>query len=233
MPPQPRVVAAPDGGIWRVTKAKYGLEAPPASRMKDFSDSRAGNRWDSVMGIFSCLYFATEQEGCFGETLARLRPDPELKKLVSEEWSRLNFMDPGSIPRDWRTQRLAIRAEVVGGRHPGGHFLDVYNAETAAWLRSEMLPVALLLGHEDIDVATLQGPDRRLTRLVADKVAELRDGDGNYAYDGIRYASRLNPEWECWSVFGDVDLEEVERHPVHVNNPALRSVAQMFDLIIH
>jgi hypothetical protein len=34
-------------------------------------------------------------------------------------------------------------------------------------------------------------------------IYELRDGNGVPSFAGIRYVSRLNPEWECWTNFAD------------------------------
>ncbi|MGI9015902.1 MAG: hypothetical protein ACR2HR_02160, partial [Euzebya sp.] len=155
---------------------------PPERRAVDVGDSRAGNRFDSYAGGFSVLYFSTVLGGCFGETLSRFRPDPGLS-FIDEEWEAQHFMRRGHVPRDWRTRRLAVRARVPDG----ARFLDVYCAETAAWLHSQLGPAIITFGHGELDVALLQGADRRVTRLVSDFVWQQRDDDGAYIFDGIRY----------------------------------------------
>jgi len=50
-------------------------------------------------------------------------------------------------------------------------------------------------------------------------------------YAGIRYESRLGP-WECWAVFDDVRVEQVEQRPIELDDPAMLSVANDFGLRI-
>jgi len=47
------------------------------------------------------------------------------------------------------------------------------------------------------------GPNRRLTQEVARCVYERQDSTEQTLYAGIRYVSRLNPEWELWAIFTD------------------------------
>lgn len=52
-------------------------------------------------------------------------------------------------------------------------------------------------------------------------------------YAGVRYLSRLNTAWECWAVFSDVSLTEVERRPVLLDMDELQQVAKLYDLRLH
>lgn len=47
---------------------------------------------------------------------------------------------------------------------------------------------------------------------------------------GIRYLSRLYTQWECWAVYEDIELEEIVREPISLNDPALQRVADLFEL---
>lgn len=75
---------------------------------------------------YNVLYFATDLQGCFGETLVRMRPDPRMVALVADDWHETGFMDPAAVPADWRTRRLAVRAKVLRPNL----FLDVEDSET-------------------------------------------------------------------------------------------------------
>ena len=49
-------------------------------------------------------------------------------------------------------------------------------------------------------------------------------------FAGIRYLSRLNTQWECWPVYEDIELEEIVREPISLNDPDLQRVADLFEL---
>jgi hypothetical protein len=52
-------------------------------------------------------------------------------------------------------------------------------------------------------------------------------------FAGIRYLSRLDTEWECWAVFDDAGLVEVEREPITRQHPELLSIARAYKLTVH
>lgn len=107
-------------------------------------------------------------------------------------------------------------------------FVDVDHPATQTYL-GRVLAVELRgLDVENLDVAAVRGRDRRLTRLIA-QWAYQPDGDLNQGYAGIRYRSRLG-DWECWAVFDDVRLEQVEQRPVTKTDTALIAVATTFGL---
>ncbi|MDA8039845.1 MAG: RES family NAD+ phosphorylase [Actinomycetota bacterium] len=161
-----------------------------------------GNRFDPLTVNAGVLYFGTDLETCFGETLARLRPSTTMLSQVADEWRHRGFMDIGTVAADWRQRRSAVHVRLPGW----ATFLDVESAVTHQYLRSELALGLAALGVEDLDVATVRGPDRRVTRLIADW-AYLADDDGEPLYAGIRYESRVRSGWECWAVFEDENLE--------------------------
>ncbi|MDQ6773457.1 MAG: RES family NAD+ phosphorylase [Candidatus Dormibacteraeota bacterium] len=67
---------------------------PPPRGAADLGDTKAGNRFDSLTGAFGVLYFGTNLEVCFGETLSRYRTDPKLA-FIEDEWRERNFMPRG------------------------------------------------------------------------------------------------------------------------------------------
>jgi hypothetical protein len=189
----------------------------------------AGNRFDSPTQDYRVCYFATSLDGCFGETLARFRPSPNLAAIAREE----GFMSSGEVPADWRHRRLAARVmPVASSKLPAIRFLDVEAARTRAVLRDQLGNLLAYFGYDDLDVPTVRGKDRRITRWIGRWAYEQRDDDDRPTFAGIRYLSRLNTDWECWVVFEDVPLDELERRPVQRDDDALTRVARLYGLTI-
>ena len=134
-------------------------------------------------------------------------------------------MPLGEVPADWRQRRLAAHVSLS----PECRFLDVEHLDTREHLRHELASVLTGLGHTDLDVATVRGGDRRLTRWISDWAFRYEDDDGRLA--GVRYISRLDSRWECWAVFDDVELgDEVVRRPILREDPALLRVANQYGI---
>lgn len=225
MQPEPKVVLAPDEGFWRVGR----ISDPLAIRLPDpatLASPTAGNRFDSPDASYGVLYFGTSREVCFREILARFRPEPSLAALVKDEWQQLGWMEVGSLSREWREARGIVR--VSPEPMP---FLDLEHPETLEHLRYELSLGLSALGVQDLDVSTVRGPDRRVTRLISDWAihADLEAGP----LGGIRYKSRLATDQDCWAVFGDVDLEQIEAAPLAKEDVDLRTVARQYSLTVH
>jgi hypothetical protein len=190
---------------------------------------KAGNRFDSPTENFSVCYFATDLEACFGETLSRFRPDPALAEAAQEE----GFMQVGEVPADWRNQRIAVQANFTASESLSNiRFLNVEALKTRRELERELAPLLAYYGYSELDVPTVRGGDRRITRWIGKWAFELRDEDGAPIFAGIRYLSRLNTDWECWAVFHDVDIVEISRQPIELGNPSLAAIAREFDLTV-
>lgn len=225
------VVPVPPGGVWRVghqpdplrsSRLDLTLSAGPAAR--------AGNRWDSPR--FGVRYFASEPEGCFGETLVRLRPVPSLADMVRDEWTG-DKMAPGQLPRDWRDKRAAVRASL----QPTSLFLDVETLRTRTYLQ-EVLALGLSsLGVRHLDVDHVRGADRRVTQLVSEWAwgldVEQPSGQDASAFAGIVSTSRVNSDWRCWAVYDRVDLGNTDAHPILATTPALAAVCDTFSIRVH
>ncbi len=188
-----------------------------------------GNRFDSPTGDYRVSYFATTLEACFGEILSRFRPDPGLSAIANEE----GFMALGEVPADWRHRRLAVRAIArPNDAIPTIRFLDVEAAETRSLLREELGELLAYYGYSDLDVPTVRGADRRITRWIGRWAYEQRDADDRLQLAGIRYLSRLSSEWECWALFDDVSLDEQERRPIARAESALARIAELYGLSV-
>jgi hypothetical protein len=222
-------VATPSrGGLWRVGRSPDPICFGDPLPAELLDDARLGNRFDSPTQSYRVSYFSSSIAGCYGETLARFRPDPELAALARED----GFMGVGEVPADWRVRRLAVRATVAGAGGEKARFLDVESASTRAVLRREIGDLLAYYGYEDLDVATVRGGDRRITRWIGKWAFDQRDPDGRPAYAGVRYLSRLNTDWECWAVFDHAEIDELERKPILRSDRDLAKVARLYDLTV-
>lgn len=230
-----RVVRSPRRGVWRVARAPDPLAFRPPLSRDELDSPDAGNRFDSPLGQYNVLYFGTSLDVCYGETLARFRPDLGLLADIEDEWEELGFMPGGEVPRDWRQRRIAVRVRFPENplEFPDGiRFVDVESHRTRQTLRSELADVLVYYGCTDLDVSTVRGGDRRVTRWISQWVYDQVDETGRPYFAGIRYLSRLETTWECWAVFDDVVMTELEQRSIHRTDPALRRVARMFELTV-
>jgi hypothetical protein len=225
--PRLSTVTPPPAGLWRVARGEpFALREPSSPLTGGAADPGIGNRFDSALANFRVWYFATELEGCYGETLATLRPDPAVVAAIDGEEDC--FMPLGQIAADWRQQRIAVRATFPEKRP----FLDVEASSTRAFLRDRLAWLLASLELDDIDVAAIRSKDRRLTRWIAQWVWHSRHEIGFPNFAGIRFRSRLDSDWECWAVFEDVLPEELERRSILRQDEALQRVAELYRLDI-
>lgn len=200
------VVAPPPAGVYRVGRRDdpYHWSINPVPDLTEAAIG--GNRFDSLYGTFGVCYFATDLEGCFRETLARYRPDPELADLVRDEWNERGFMTVGGIAKGWRDKRVIGHVAL----HLALPFLDFEHPETHRALEEALGSDGLAqLGYEQLDVGVMRGQDRRVTRTIADWAQAARNENGPM-FAGIRYVSRLG-DFECWAVFDNVLIAEMSR----------------------
>jgi hypothetical protein len=229
VPPSPKVVEAPAGGLWRVGRSPDPLRFSDPLNPSLLENPAAGNRFDSPTGDYRVCYFATTLDGCFGETLARFRPDPGLRVIADEQ----GFMALGEVPADWRHRRLAVCARPVpSDTIPAVRFLDVEAAATRAVLRDDLGELLAFHGYSDLDVPAVRSGDRRITRWIGRWAYEQRDANGQMKFAGIRYLSRLSTEWECWALFENVALAEQERRPIPRDDAALLRIADLYGLTV-
>jgi hypothetical protein len=234
----PDLLVAPQAGVWRVGREPDLLSASLSSNSSELGKPNTGNRFDSPTGAYGVRYFATELDGCYGETLARFRADKKLAKVIGDEWSELGFMNVGDIPADWRQRRGAVRVcfpdEGANATFSTGvRFLDIESVQTREALLPDFEPLLKFYGYPDLDVAVVRGHDRRITRYISQWTYEQRDEDDRPLYAGIRYLSRLNSDWECWAVFDYVGIEELTRRPILAHDEALKRIAKLYGLTVY
>jgi hypothetical protein len=224
----PTVVNAPRAGFWRVGRGLDPLTVRPIQGTRPRLAS-GGNRYDPQSYDYGVLYFSTTLQACFAETLARLRPNIKLLALVEDEWRQAGFMSGGAVPADWRQRRTAVHVRAP----KDALFVDMESVATHQFLRGELAAGLVALGVEDLDVATVRGPDRKVTQMISEWAYLAREGD-EPLYAGIRYLSRLGSHWECWAVFEDDerDFDVVERRPITKDMPELQEVAELFGLTV-
>lgn len=218
-----RFVAPPDEGFWRIGRAPDPLDVGPPLEQAELDDRTVGNRFDSPTGSYRVRYFGSSLEVCYGETLARFRPDPVVVDEVEDEDGE--YMAPGCVPADWRLRRLAVRARIDGAASPPEtRFLDVEALETREQLRVDLGAILAFYGYSDLDVAVVRGSDRRVTRFISQYAFSLL----NVA--GIRYLSRLNSRWECWAVFDGVPLVQLEVRGLTPTDDAVEAIERAYKI---
>lgn len=243
-------VPPPDTPVYRVARGADPFAPPPWEYADD--DGTFGNRFDdpgALVGIpeserFRTIYCATQRAAAFGETIARMRPSLELiaqlaavddvvddEPLVETLRGVVDPEDPrrGLVPSDWRLRRR------VGVTHldPSLRFVDLAAPQTMTHLRTALAKRAAELGIDDIDLSTITSRQRRFSQDCARYIYEQVDEAGNPLYAGIRYPSRLNPDWECWAIF---DTRMVH-HPcptetIHPDDTGLVEAAELLGLTI-
>lgn len=220
---------APTAGLWRVARGDNPLTVPLRPKPNEASGATA-NRFDPINMDFGVLYFGSTLQACFAETLARLRPSPAMLALVEEDWKANDFMAVGAVAADWRQRRTAVHVSLSAD----AIFVDVDSPVTHQFLRKELADELIALGVEDIDVGTVRGKDRRLTRALSEWTYR-QQGDEGPIYSGLRYESRLGSQWECWAVFDDeaIDVVATEARSITLDMPELVEIAELFELQLH
>jgi hypothetical protein len=219
----PKIVECP-AALWRVGRASSLLQFSEIDPV-DATVPNAGNRFDVPGG--DVLYAATAADGAYAETIARYRPSPKMKLLDTTGDGHL--MNVGSVPAEWRLNR---RLATIALEQPLP-FLDVEATATHTWLTEKMAPQLTALGISDLDVATVRGPNRLLTRAIAQVAyVQLDESGDELAYSGIRYMSRLG-DHECWAIFGGTVVTLALEQTIEKRDSALERVAHEFGLTVH
>lgn len=216
---QPQIIAPP-ASLYRVARSDSALRFSPIDPA-DVPLPGAGNRFDVPGG--GVLYCATRPIGCYAETLARFRPSSAVRAAVLDEDPQ--FMICGGVPADWRARRVKVSIETVDALP----FLDVEHERTHEFLTTALAREMAALSVPVTDVSVIRGPNRLITRAIAGWSFSATDEDGNLAYGGIRYISRLG-DHECWALFEGTGLRETGRDTIARTDPALQEVARTWGL---
>lgn len=159
MPAELALVAVPSP-IWRVERVNPTLSFSRVNALVALSD-RAGNRFD-VAGA-GVLYGASLAEGAYAETLAGFRPQASMVGQFSMVEADPGRVGPGQVPAGWLSTRR-LRALTATGSLP---FVDVEDPASHTYLTRNATSVLIRQGLENLDVATIRGPNRLVTRAIA------------------------------------------------------------------
>lgn len=208
------------GQVWRVARLGKGTEFSHIDAA-DAQSPSAGNRFDVMGG--GVLYAATTEEGCYREVLARLRPASNMSRFDEDD---TRFMRAGNVAASWRENRRRYALEVPEALP----FVDVEHQDTwNAFEVSRSLPPDV----EHLDVGFVRGPNRLVTRALAQWAYAATNDDGDFLYSGLRYMSRTG-NFECWAIFdGTAVLEAAPAGEITTQDDALRRVSNDYRLTIH
>lgn len=241
------VVRPPSEPVYRVARG-FDAFAPPAWEYAH-QDGTFGNRFDdpgvhtrsTLASRFRMIYCATQRAAAFGETTARMRPDltliARLRAIIDDEPvedALRGSIDPkhperGIVPLEWRFQRR------LGVTHLDSslRFVDLAAAPTVHYLRSALAEFAATHRIRDVDFSTMTSQQRPFTQACARYVYDQKGVDGVPLYAGVRYLSRLNPDWECWAIFADRILHTPgPSETIHPDDPGLIDAARVLGLTI-
>ncbi|EPR75856.1 hypothetical protein ADILRU_1816 [Leifsonia rubra CMS 76R] len=88
------------------------------------------------------------------------------------------------------------------------------------------------LGIANLDIATVRGPNRLLTRAIAEWAYSAKDDNDEFLYSGLRYESRLGPH-ECWALFSGTPIDLIEELTISKERTDLQVVARRYGLTVH
>jgi len=103
---------------------------------------------------------------------------------------------------------------------------------THTYLTHHAARLLIELGVNSLDIATVRGPSRLLTRSLAAWLYAQTDAHGRPLYSGIRYESRLGPH-ECWAIFDGTAVELIDQITIDPFSAELRTIASTYGLSIH
>lgn len=184
----------------------------------------AGNRFD-IPGA-GVLYAATTAAGAFAETLANFRPSAQLAARIAAAGGGTSPLI-AEVPASWRSARRLRQITTLDALP----FVDIEHPTTHGYLTENAHDVLVQRSVAALDVATVRGPSRLLTRGLANWLYAQTDPHGAPRFGGIRYVSRLG-DFECWAVFDGTAVEVRHEFTIDPEHPQLRAVAELFRLAI-
>ena len=179
-----------------------------------------GNRFDDPNGEYRVLYASSQILGCYIETLARFRPDLQLKDELAAIQGDDDFQQIGTVSAEWFQTRSLGKANVEG------RFAEVYTAGWVGHLRSSLGMVCAGMGIAEFDLSVLMDAKNRvLTQRASDVVHDLG------AYAGIYYPSRFGFDLENWAIFEYVSrIYPIDTRSVSPADPELLEALHILGL---
>ena len=215
----------PPAELWRVERTDPPLRFSRINPGDALAD-RAGNRFD-VVGA-GVLYGATSPVGAFTETLAAFRPSASLARKLAQRQSDPGVIGQGEVPRQWRLDRRLRSFQAIDPLP----FVDIEAPTSHTFLTQNASEVLLERDVSNLDVTTVRGPSRLLTRGLARWLYTSTDEVGDALYGGIRYVSRLG-DFECWAIFDGTSVELRSEAAIELTQPALLAVADTYRIHLY
>lgn len=239
-----RLVPARRQTAYRIQKA--GFAAVSAPSRTDGTERMAWGRYDTPG---STLYLAETAESAFSETLAPFKraigiADPlqkdaqalgmtleEFYEEVAQQWQEASFMNSGTLPRAWRTERLIHIVELP---FPGW-WVDVEHPDTIAAVETAIPDTLKELGVVHLDTAVLRSGKREVTTAVAELIRDQILFDGSETL-GIQFGSRHGGfvNWAVWlrahdaGLASDDGLVLLGSSAIEFNDPDLEAASRRF-----
>jgi hypothetical protein len=218
------VAVAPPESVYRIGRAPDAWAWPD---WRHAGDGTFDNRYDDPQGQYRVLYASSQRMGAFLETLARFRPDPALlAEPITGDPRDAGYPArvAGLVPRAWAQGRRLGTARLTGP------FCDIGHSASLALLRSSLANRLVHYGLEDLDAGDLRmRAPRRFTQELSRFVYEA-SRDGERAFEGIRYRSRLGDEIDNWAIFEPAQLHEHVSEMIGPDDTDLLAVAERFGL---
>lgn len=224
MPDGP-VLVEPPIEMYRVERSESALKF---SRIRADVSGRdnEGNRFD-VPGA-GVLYAATTAQGALAEVTAPFRLSASVRQLMAEAGATAEELEAPALDASWRAPRV-IRTIRSRDALP---FLDIEAAATHTYLTERARTILISLSVPTLDVATVRGPSRLLTRGLATWIYQAVDDTGDPLYGGIRYLSRLSTDYECWAIFDETPVELVSERRITLDDPDLVAIAERHGIVL-
>lgn len=193
-------------------------------------DGTFGNRYDDSNSEYRVVYASSERLGPFLETLARFRPDPAIvgaKATPDPRDADFPTTPPGGVPARWLEERL------LGTARCDATFADIGHARSLAYLRDALAPSVVRHGLAELDAATIRGQaPRRFTQELSRHVYECTSAEGERAFQGIRYLSRLGDDIHNWAICEPAAIETLGVEKLNADDPDLTRAIELFGLVL-
>lgn len=186
----------------------------------------AGNRFD-VLGS-GVLYAASTAQAALAETAAHFRVSATLLELLEAAGASASDSRRPSLGAAWRDARV-IRSLCLADPLP---FVDIEDARTHVVLTERARPLLKDLGVPHLDVPTVRGRSRLLTRGLATWARSATDDTGDPLYGGIRYLSKLSNDYECWAIFEGARLDVCDERRITRTDADLLAVADRHGILL-
>jgi hypothetical protein len=191
-------------------------------------DGTFGNRYDDPRSAYRVLYASSLRLGTLLETLARFRPDPAIVAVEIDGDPRdaaYETLAAGVVPASWLENRT------LGTARCDEVFADVGHARSLVFLRTALAAEVVRYGLKDLDAGAIRAAvPRGFTHEVSRYVYECTDEQGNGAFRGIGYLSRLGDDIRNWAIFEPARIEVLERPELARDDPDLGQALSLFAL---